>query len=127
MKSGVVKEWTTKAGLKAAVVKCGYGEDPSGKLVELDIESEWYNGYVQVTEKSRLYGVDYNDVCTKDNDDYIDVHGGLTFSNYGHPDGNLKEGYWFGFDCHHLDDNIYRCNEDYVTYECEKLAEQLKE
>lgn len=68
-------------------------------------------GYVGVLETHKLHGVDRNDV-----EDGVDVHGGLTFADYGFqtklkPDGVNIEGdgdfeklWWFGFDCGHYAD-----------------------
>lgn len=87
------------------------------------------NGYVGVPEGHPAYDRDYNEID-------VEVHGGLTFGDFG--DGQLrpKGFYWLGFDCAHLGDFVpgqekhgradgtYR-NMVYVTAETEKLAEQL--
>ena len=117
------------------------------------LEPEWYCGYVCVPANHPWYGKDYNDkpgfteeqkaqlsqgtigkrgilsLVTATLDDptigtWIDVHGSLTFS------GRLRllpEGWWFGFDCHHLDDNPVVQNADYAEHECIALAQQLQE
>lgn len=75
-------------------------------------------GYVGVAEGHPLFGKSYDDVRLPNNDgedDYPDVHGGLTFADrcHPHPDGEARgichipdEGepdhvWWFGFDCAH--------------------------
>lgn len=96
----IVKEWVTKTGLKARVVKWRKG---------------LYFGYVAVQKGHRLFGVQYDcDTCTD-----IDVHGGLTLSH------RIGEDWWFGFDCIHDFDLFDRKDEKFVTTECEKLANQL--
>jgi len=63
----------------------------------------------------------------------LEVHGGVTFAGAHHDD----TGWWFGFDCAHAGDLVpglpripgapqcvYR-DIDYVTMECQHLAEQL--
>lgn len=73
-------------------------------------------GYVGVAEGHPLFGVGYGDAQAADGE-WIDVHGGLTFSDFcteGEarefgichiPDeGEPERVYWFGFDCAHLGD-----------------------
>jgi len=90
--------------------------------------------------------VDKNHTLFEKDGDYLDVHGGITFSDHcqGDPEKGIchvaEDGdhvWWFGFDCGHAGDhspgmhteiywdNIYR-NISYVTSEVESLAEQLK-
>lgn len=118
---------------EATRLPCLIVRGPSGALC----------GYVGVTEGHPFFGKNYNDV-------EIEVHGGLTFSDYCRP--SEKEGgichipdqgepdrvYWFGFDCAHLYDKMpayskhgsfssgdtYR-DIDYVKHECAGLAKQL--
>ncbi len=54
---------------------------------------------------------------------HVAVHGGLTFSNTSA--GDLPEGWWFGFDCAHLDDTPDYWTEERVAQEVEKMAEQV--
>jgi hypothetical protein len=81
-------------------------------------------GYVGVPPTHPAYGVNYMDA------EYVKVHGGLTYSAE-------HEGlWWFGFDCNHFGDYApfnefasydkgeYR-NMNYVTEQCNNLAEQL--
>jgi len=122
-----------------------------------------WNGYVAVDKRHPLWGVNYDSkffiskevkklkeaseclpllaLLGKDDDVYsldsiIDVHGGLTYSNFylrGYELFDKYELWWFGFDtCHYTDlcpfkDNpngIYR-NKEYVLKETRKLVDQL--
>ncbi len=104
-------------------------------------------GYVGIPNTHPYYGKDYNRLS-------LDVHGGLTFADKCQPHEDNKgichiappeedDVWWLGFDCaHHMDvvpgllreyssmmpklfsGNTYR-NFDYVTKQCEFLAEQL--
>lgn len=78
----------------------------------------WYCGYVRIPEDHKFYGKDDDDLY-----DYIDVHGGLTFS--GELDG--EEGYFIGFDCNHSYDNPSVQDEEYTLNECYFMVEQLME
>lgn len=84
-------------------------------------------GYVEITKDNKLFGIDYFDLEVS-----LQVHGGITYSS--------SEGdFWvFGFDCAHFNDMIFSENfvprgsgeykdMEYVTKECESLAEQLSE
>jgi acetyltransferase-like isoleucine patch superfamily enzyme len=82
-------------------------------------------GYVEIDKDNKLHGTPYLDLN-------FEVHGGIT---YGDTTGDCSI---FGFDCAHFGDmtffkgsigdhvGIYR-DMDYVTKECEKLAEQFSE
>lgn len=98
-------------------------------------------GYVKVGPGHPWYGKDYDDIAA-------DVHGGLTFSEYGKacPAHGPTDEYWVGFDCGHWGDapkaeymdpeyrkalaDLYHDStssfkdEFYVQKECERLAEQ---
>lgn len=55
---------------------------------------------------------------------HVDVHGGLTYA--GKAPGDLPEtGWWFGFDCAHLDDTPDTWTKHAVSSEVEQMAEQL--
>lgn len=99
-------------------------------------------GYVGVPPSHPLFERSYQDV------DGIYVHGGLTFSDKCAEHGNIchtgevasAEVWWLGFDCAHTYDltpafkhigismptAVYR-NMEYVKYQVEGLANQLKE
>lgn len=88
-------------------------------------------GYVAVKKDHPAYGKHYDDV-----DDYVDVHGGLTYAGMNLPRGEEDmDFYWLGFDCAHAYDfcpymhaggGKYRTQE-YVRDEVKRLAEQLRE
>lgn len=123
MSHKIVKEWTTKAGLKAVILLVNNGSH--------------HCGYVQAPEN--LKGTHYIDV-----EDHIDVHGGVTYSGEDYWDTKL--GWYFGYDCAHYNDKV-NCPDDlkhipslaespaythgvwrdeaYCTEECESLANQL--
>jgi len=93
------KEWVTRAGLKARVIL---------------YNNKYRCGYVCVPSWSKLNKVNYDDVD-------VDVHGGLTFSDWQCDD-------WaFGFDCDHMNDSLEKQTLQYCINECESLAVQLRE
>lgn len=54
----------------------------------------------------------------------IAVHGGITYA--GTLSGaDLPDGWWFGFDCAHADDDPARWTLDAVSTEVERMAEQI--
>lgn len=89
-------------------------------------------GYVRIPYTHPVANKSYDDID-------VEVHGGLTYGNDSFPDSNIKDGYWYGFDCGHAGDlyppniirydipsgDVYRTKE-YVKNECKKLAKQLK-
>ena len=105
----VIKEWTTKAGLKASCVINQRGV---------------INGYVAVDKHSEYYKLNYNVYSVGFEDlhlwldpykraaqgklNNIDVHYGLTYSREGSKYTNL-DGWVFGFDTAHSGDafNLY--------------------
>lgn len=118
-KEGNYLEWiyTTKSGIE---YKCKIFRNKHMKNL---------CGYVILTSDNKFYNVDYNDIP-------VNVHGGLTFSNFY--DGE----YMIGFDCAHSgdllpglsslvnsllhSDEVYR-DMEYVKSECESLAEQISD
>jgi hypothetical protein len=123
--------------------RCGYVEVPSGHPL-------YGLSYSQPTRHLRLdrdmtlgkrspfllltggVGALDGDDLRRSPDVVFDVHGGVTYS--GGRDGYPAEGdgWWFGFDCAHMNDGVpglwdhgpVRTTE-YVTIECESLAEQI--
>jgi len=74
----------------------------------------WGNGYVDLPKMHPMYELEY---------DYIpvDVHGGLTFSDYNNE-------YWrVGFDTAHAGDTLANWDKLAVYYETKRLAEQLSQ
>ena len=122
-KPSLCQDWTTKAGLRAAVYATVLGH---------------LCGYVAVPKGHPLYTVDYEDCYN------FKVHGGLTFAtdDPGYPAPGVDL-WWFGFDCAHAGDGpdpqwknpygkslrlygVFR-DEAYVMAECESLAQQIVE
>lgn len=91
------------------------------------ISNDWYNGYVILPDDHELVDKFYGDF-EKDYD--LEVHGGITFSDYlskimNLENMDLEDGYVLGFDCNHAGDNPVDCNQGYVENECKKLIDQL--
>jgi len=110
----------------------------------------WGNGYVLIPHNHPFYGVNYNDIYDLGRkysiglDDSIDVHGGLTFSEYFDVnrflewikdleiDGDVTKenyekfnNYWMiGFDTGHFGDSMETCPKFYVFSETNNLLEQ---
>lgn len=55
---------------------------------------------------------------------HVGVHGGLTYADE-QPTAAVEKGWWFGFDCAHLDDRASHWTEGRVAAEVERLAAQL--
>lgn len=77
----------------------------------------YYCGYVAIPFRHPFYKKNYQDL------DWIDVHGGLTFSGYL----GFSNDYLLGFDCGRAGDDIKIQDEDYTLAECKKLVDQLIE
>ena len=91
-------------------------------------------GYVGVSDKSKLFGVNYNDLD-------FDVHGGLTYSGFWKSE-EKDSFYYLGFNAAHAGDimpfmrTVYNLrmleggekyrDMNYMTNECKKLARQVK-
>jgi hypothetical protein len=118
----VEKRWTTKAGLRAVIVKQpGYEGPFNSDLLGGWFKDGWYCGYVGVPVDHPAYAKNYDDVPA-------DVHGWLTFgrtSDDNYPIKTKEKLWWFGYDCAHLDDDIKIENLIYNINECELLARQL--
>lgn len=135
-------QWTDEA----TGLPCLIHRGPSGALC----------GYVGVAEGHPAFGLEYDSVRVKapedSDDEYPDVHGGLTFSDFCSPEvtdegrgichvagpGEPDRVWWLGFDCAHgwdfcpsyasarelRSDETYR-DLAYVQWQCRKLAAQL--
>ena len=107
--------WTTKEGLLVVVLMTSMGHRC---------------GYVSVEEGHPFHGVEYMTEAPNGErpDCAISVHGGITYSSYGH---DLEYplptpgGWWFGFDCNHLMDREYPKSLGYCVTQCESMSEQL--
>jgi len=86
------------------------------------IDVGWGNGYVCIPNGHPMYGVPYDDIP-------VDVHGGLTFSNYSNeidwPEVPKGDFWVVGFDCAHLGDNKSNWPESRVLSETQQLEQQL--
>ena len=78
----VIKEWKAH-GLKCFMVVNGLGT---------------INGYVRIPKSHKLYGKDYSEV------NWLDCHGGATYSAVGLGSLVKTEDWVFGFDCAHVYD-----------------------
>ena len=109
-------------------------------LIKRCMESGALCGYVGVSDKSKLFGVNYDDVYDLIPD--LSVHGGLTYSGFWKKEEN-DSFYYLGFDAAHAGDimpfmrfnfrimmsidrkAVYR-DMNYMASECRLLAEQIK-
>lgn len=131
--SVIERAWQTH-GLDCAVLlmtnmghRCGYVAVPEGH--------PWFGlGYFDAVDGRKMPRdakgcPDFFAPTDIDHEDrieaHIDVHGGITFS--AEASGDLDRGWWFGFDCAHLDDSPAVWTEDRVASEVERMAEQLAE
>ena len=141
-KTIILKEWKTKAGFKAAVIK----HNSFGHLC----------GYVGVDKKHSLYAKGYHQHCdclipSRDKamkgkvgkrgvismfcydgesasmDIVFDVHGGVTYAGTDKEYPIKSKLHWIGFDCGHAGDTPEKCDLDYCIKECENLAKQIAE
>lgn len=139
METTIEKKWT-HGGLDCMVVHvfgehyCGYvnipdehpwcgvqtfehhesGPKPATRDLEREKFATWTDWY-RAQEKPE----DYCDRL----ESQIDVHGGLTFAGQFNPD--FAQGWWMGFDCNHLHDWSRGWDVDSVSFQVEKLADQV--
>lgn len=103
--------------------------EPQRKIFMKMMEVGWGNGYALIPIGHPLHGKNYEEI-----DEFVSVHGGLTFSNLIDADlirhFNLEEediGKWcVGFDTCHFEDNIQRWPKEFVQAEADSLARQLE-
>lgn len=118
----IVEEVFDYKGFKCMIVFNDLGISRFNEI----ISQKWRCGYVGVKKKHLLFGKDYSKV-----EDLIYIHGGLTFSGDFNDKkikkeiGNLKDIWWFGFDCNHFEDNIKKWSFNKVKKEVMELANQL--
>ena len=112
----IEKDWISEAGLRC---------------VCLIVRGTHRCGYVQVSNDSPLFGMNYDQVP-------VECHGGLTYSDVANDGSDYpvkSDGWWFGFDCWHADDGLIgggtperpERSLDYVVKQCESVAKQLVE
>jgi len=78
----------------------------------------WGNGYVRIVKGHKYYGKTYDDIP-------INVHGGLTFSEFIKDSDNFSDGYWVGFDTAHYGDTSINWPMNEVYEETLSLFRQL--
>jgi len=83
-------------------------------------ERGWGNGYVAIPPTHPAYKMDYDTLMYD-----LNVHGGITFCEFG--DGDLiPEDWWvYGFDTAHLDDDLETWPKEAVEAETKRLFCQL--
>ena len=139
----VEKIWTTKAGLHAVALwtglghLCGYvgvtkkhplyGKNYSEDLACLG--KPYKKAMKGKLGKRGVMAMLCASTGRKSMDITFDVHGSVTYASDGkgqYPVPCKPMLWWIGFDCAHCDDNPIKCNLEYVTAECESLADQIK-
>jgi len=102
MAATIQKTWTTPENYLAVIVKSSY---------------DYLCGYIGIPEAHALYKDDLYDIV-------VNVHGGITYTNYHHliPESTL---WYIGFDCAHTGDTPEICDITYVTKQCNLLSRQL--
>lgn len=93
-------------------------QDDNGKIHILP--RGWGNGYVAVPPNHPAYKMDYDTLIFP-----LEVHGGLTYSNFGDGVTAPKEWWVFGFDTSHWDDNLEKWGKKAVEAETKRLFCQL--
>jgi len=146
MTDEVVKDWTTKVGLRAVLI-----HHDTAALRDLPqyavLNKEWWCGYIVLSPGHPLYErhsrpqkIEFDaDGCLPLADEFDDgglhielqMHGGLTwiaFNDYlDEMIGNVEKGWWIGFDTAHADDLYRKVSVGYCVEECESMAAQLHE
>lgn len=87
----------------------------------------WGNGYVAVPPSHCLHGLDYDAVyyMFEDEAHQINIHGGLTYSNFGDGEKVPKDWWVFGFDTGHWNDSLEKWPKKAVIEETMSLFWQL--
>lgn len=153
MSHEISKTWVTQQGHTAAILlvnhgershHCGYvGVEPETKLHGL-YYFDRVAGLKKVFEKMKERNVEdfledvgaltalsmAFDAPEKDPQlSYVlSVRGGVTYAggSADYPIKNLNNLWWFGYDCAHLDDNLYDQHLNFNVEQCEKLSQQIK-
>lgn len=137
-----IRDWTTEAGLRAAILLVNDGSHHCGYVAIP--EEHPFHGLSPYTQDLDLLQIadpnDWSSDCLPDPASLVQVHGGLTYgarlASTDVPGGDKT--WWMGFDCAHLSideirgkspyrayDSVVWRDEAYVAEECEKLARQL--
>jgi hypothetical protein len=103
--------------LKWYVIKNPQWKHASGFLV---IKSGYGNGYVAVPPTHPAYKMDYDTLLYP-----IEIHGGLTYSDFGNGENAPKHWWVFGFDTAHFGDTIENWPKEAVEAETKRLFSQL--
>ena len=143
MSADIEKIWVTRAGFPAVATmidnqyRCGYvGVSPLSPFHRLEyyedniLLSDIYQSTLQKNSGTTNFPIAIDHV--------IEVHGGITYSGslaYLEPKA-YRGHWWFGFDCAHAGDMVYRANAsttlavsvrtlNFVIEQSEKVADQL--
>jgi hypothetical protein len=142
MTSTVLKDWITKEGYRAVVLRVSMGHKC---------------GYIGVTKDHPLYNKTYSQHCdclvplrdkalkgpigkrgiipifcsdgeTASMDIVFDVHGSITYTKGALADiEEYKFRWWIGFDCAHAGDTLENRDLNFCIKECESLSKQIAE
>jgi hypothetical protein len=94
---------------------------PTGTLLDLTfMERGWGNGYVAIPPTHPAYKMDWDTMLYD-----IDVHGGITYSNFGDGIRAPKNWWVIGFDTSHYGDTMERWPKEAVEAETKRLFCQL--
>jgi len=98
-------------------------------------ETGWGNGYVLIPKDHPLYGMGYSNIEVDCLDDFVYIHGGITFSSIVDEDllksysDYLNEGdigkHMIGFDTAHAGDNAQKHDYEFVKQETQRLHDLL--
>ena len=123
----IVRKWIYR-GKKCIIILITWNKEVK-KITK--ILHDYYNVYVE-TRLNFNYNLEKNKFGKKFNlnkdqtFDKISVQGGITFGAESLPFDHLKGIKFFGFDTSHgFDEGVKHRNMDYMTRECESLADQI--
>jgi len=80
----------------------------------------WGNGYVAVPPTHPAYKMDYDTLLYP-----IEIHGGLTYTDFGNGIDAPKDWWVFGFDTSHYNDSLENWPKEAVEAETKRLYCQL--
>lgn len=119
MKYPSYEEYMTGKRAESKVLGTGYYKDYEWFIISYFTHP---CAYVVAKENNAIYGVNYNEI------DFIDVHGGLTYSDWG-LSNNKSEDFWvIGWDYAHYGDYLpYDLSEDNKRWTTEEIYEHVKD